>query len=232
MAKKDGKKVKIEIEKEEKEIEKNGKHSKIKKEAGRLKQKESPKNTTKSKTTETKKEEKEENKKTGDMEVVEKIHLKKKIPKDIQYEINKEILKNLFIATAIILLMCCFHLGFINIKKENFIIDLRFFSVLLLAIAIVLFEKSYKKDNGKYFINGTEILILAILTLFLPYFYFYCTDRLTRILVSISPAFFGIYYCIKGIVIEQRMRRKYKKENNDIQEIVKKDKKREEKKND
>ena len=230
MAEKDGKKVKIEIEKEEKEIEKKGKHSKTKKEAGR--RKESPKEMPESKTTETKKEEKEEDKKTGDMEVIEKIHLKKKIPKDVQYEINKEILRNLFIATAIILLMCSFHLGFINIKKENFIIDLRFFSVLLLAIAIVLFEKAYKKDNGKYFIHGIEILILAILTLFLPYFYFYCTDKLARSLVAISPAFFGVYYCIKGIIIEQKMRKQYRKENNDIKEIVKKDKKRREKKND
>ena len=231
MSEKDEKKVKIEIEKEEKETEKKGKHSKTKKEATR--REESQKEMTKSKTTETKKKEKEEYPKTGEMEVIEKIHIKKKIPKEYQYEINREILKNLLIATAIILLMLCFHLGFINIPKENFIIDLRFFSVLLLVISIILFEKSYKKDNGKYFVYGIEILILAILILFLPYFYFHCKDRLARILIAISPAFFGIYYCVKGIIIEHKMRKKYKKESNDIKEIVKKDKKkREEKKND
>ena len=53
-------------------------------------------------------------------------------------------------------------LGFINIKEEVYNVDLKVFSFITLIIAILLFERAYKKDSGKLCAFGIELSLIHI----------------------------------------------------------------------
>lgn len=120
--------------------------------------------------------------------------------------------------------MCLCHLGYLNINKQEFIVDLKFFACVFLGVAILLFEKAYKKDNTEFVIYGIEMFIMAVLLLFLPYIYFYSSLKILIIFVMV-PFYWGIYYCGKSIVIEYKMKKQYYKNISDVKEITKKERK-------
>ena len=154
-------------------------------------------------------------------ELKEDISLKarKKLPKEIKEKRNKAIIKNLIIGIAILLYFIVLNLGYINIVKDVFSIDLKVFSVILLSISIVLFEKGYKNDNEEIFFNGAEILVLAFITLIMPYI-MYEAPRNTSILVKLSFLYFVIYYIIKALFNARKVEKEYLA--SDAKEIVKK----------
>lgn len=83
------------------------------------------------------------------LQEIEKQKQEKKIlPKEQLDHIHKRVFTNLMIATVIIVYFIFIILGYVNIKREAFLIDLRVFSLAILLGAILLFEKSYQKDNG------------------------------------------------------------------------------------
>ena len=153
---------------------------------------------------------------------VKEIHTKKQLPGELQDQIKKIQFRNLTICIAIMALICTFHLGYFNIEKAEFIVDLKFFAIVVLLIAIVLFEKAYKKDKGALWIYGIEALVFASYILFLPYIYFY-SSTMIKAIFAISPLYFGVYYATKCIVIESRIKKEYYKNLSDVKEIVKKE---------
>ena len=149
------------------------------------------------------------------------IEEKKKIPKDVKDKINTRIFENLISAVLLLIYFTAIRLGMTNIATENYIIDLKVFSILLLALSIFIFEYAYKKDQDKMWLLGIEIMAVAIFTLYLIYMYsiFYATY--SEIVAFASIILLG-YYVIKILIINKRMKKAYIKSLRDIGEIVKK----------
>lgn len=160
-------------------------------------------------------------------EIVEKIEKdikeKKKMPREVQEKINKRIFTNILIACFIFIYFIFINLGFNNIEADAFLIDLKVFSMAILFTAILLFEKSYNKDDGIICIYGIETLVLAIITLISTYFFILMKDKFI-LLISLVSYFYGIYYVAKSIIIYKKMKNEYIKSLNDISEIVKEEK--------
>ena len=155
--------------------------------------------------------------------IEEEIKQKTTLPENIKEKIRKEILKNILIAIIIVVYFTFLILGSVGTIKNVRSIDFNIFSMLILGIAIYLFEVSYKKDNGKLALLGIESLITAIFTLFLPYIIFEL-DAINKKYYLIISGYVAVYYIIKCICISVRTRNKYMKQTSDISEIIKKNK--------
>lgn len=158
--------------------------------------------------------------------IEEVITMRKTVPKIEQEKIMKRINKNLLISLLFMGLVCIFHMGYINLESSMFVTDLKFFALISVLAAIILFEKAYKKNNGELCVFGIETLVFAILVLFLPYVYFYANITF-GVLIAFSPLYIGIYYTAKCIIIERRETKKYLKSLSDVKEIIKKNKRKE-----
>lgn len=167
-----------------------------------------------------KKKEKEKQKNIQKMEEV--IKDKKKIVNEYSKKINKTIFKNIIIAIIFVIYFYFIYLGAQNIESAVYLTDLKVFSIGLLIVSIIIFEYSYKKDNGGLCINGIEVLILAIITLFLIYIYSLCVSRTYTIVIISMLIACVIYFLIKSLVIYIKMKKTYYKSKDDIKEIVKK----------
>ena len=151
-------------------------------------------------------------------EIVQKIQIepdKKTISK-----INTNIFINILIATGVLIYFYFLNLGYINIEKAIFIMDLKVLGFANLAIAIIIFEIAYKKDTGKLAIYGIEALVLAIVTIYLINPYYYMPSEFKKIPV-LMPFAFLLYYVAKSIIIHIRGRKQYIKDLSDINEITK-----------
>ena len=93
--------------------------------------------------------------------------------------------------------------------------------MIILAIAIIFFEKGYKNDDDKKAIEGIEILVLAITTLTINHIVTKYKIELSIYNSTISYIF-SIYFILKGIVIYTKGRKKYADSLSDIKEIVQK----------
>lgn len=113
-------------------------------------------------------------------------------------------------------------LGFINIKDTVFIVDLKVFSFTVLIIAILLFERAYKKDSGTICIFGIETLVLSIATMILLYVNIQIPEKFLVIVNAIS-ILFAVYYVGKSIILYTREKKKYFMNN--MKEIIKKEEK-------
>ena len=153
-------------------------------------------------------------------EVEKEIKRRKKMPKELKDKMNKDVFRNLMFAIAIILYLVLLNLGFWKLDKEIFIKDTAIYSIASLAVTIILFEKAFKSENGRYAISGIEVLTASIFTYFIPYTYFHISD-VARKLWMLLPLAYAIYYTGKGIVIcikTKNMRQ------SDVKEIIKEEK--------
>ena len=143
----------------------------------------------------------------------------KTLPKEIDNIVNSIIFKNMIIAIIIMIYTYFLIMGFVNISSEKYIIDLMVFSILLLFLSIIIFEIAYKKDSGKLAINGIEVLVLAIVTFYLPYMYAYFHNDYNTIVILLGIVY-AIYYSTKSIISTKLEKRKYKKTSSDIKNIT------------
>ena len=155
--------------------------------------------------------------------LAEVIENKKRIPKDELKKLNNKVFENILIAIMVMLYLYFIILGSINIATDAFLTDLKVFSILTLLLAIILFEKSFEKSNRNLCIHGIEILVLAIVTLSSIYTYSLFVDKF-KLIIAISSFAFGIYYILKSIIIYIKLKKHYYKKENDIKEIIKKEK--------
>ena len=111
--------------------------------------------------------------KKSTIEKIEKeINEKTKLPNEVKEKIKKEVFTNIAVATVIILYLIFIVLGSVGSVKNVRVVDLNIFSILFLGVAIIIFEISYRKEDGKLAMYGIESLVVAIFTLFLPYIIF------------------------------------------------------------
>ena len=163
--------------------------------------------------------------KKSTIEKIEKeINEKTKLPYEIKEKIKKEVFTNIAIASIIILYFIFIVLGSAGSIKNVRAIDLNIFSILFLGIAIIIFEISYRKDDGKLAMYGIESLVVAIFTLFLPYIIFELNESNKKYYLM-SSIYIAIYYILKSIVIAVKTKNKHMNSNiSDVKEIVKKEK--------
>lgn len=155
--------------------------------------------------------------------IEEEINEKRKMPKEVKESLRKEIFTNIIICACLVAYFLFLFLGSVDKTKAVRVIDLKIFSTIYLATSIILFEMAYKKDNGKIAIHGIEILLVAIMTLFLPYIIFELDSKYQKIYYFVGE-YIAVYYVIKCICIAIIRRRKYSKDVSDIKEIIKKEK--------
>ena len=151
----------------------------------------------------------------------EQIRERKKIPKEYKKKINKQIILNIITLIIIAIYLSCINILSLYTDTEIYLKYLKVFSIILAIISVVYFEISYRKDNEKLFLYGSEILFLAIITLFSNYAYYIFFDTYNKILLGITIVFV-VYYIVKIFVVKIKMKKKYYKEQNDIKDITKK----------
>lgn len=161
-------------------------------------------------------ENKKENKKTKKKEKV------KKLPKEISQEILKKVFRNLLVAISIMLYFTILNVAFKTIKHERLIEDIKIFAGVFLIAGLIMFEKSYKEDKGKYFYTGIELLVISLHTLSIMHVINMFEYDFQLYLLT-SSYVFSIYFVVKATIIYTKGRKEYLDSLSDITEIVKKD---------
>ncbi len=155
-------------------------------------------------------------------EVKKDLKSKSKLPKEEEKKLSSVVFENLCVAIAVMIYLFFIILGFINIKEEIYNVDLKVFSFIILIIAILLFERAYKKDSGKLCAFGIETLFLSITTMGL----LYVNIELQHMFLSIAAIIsllFAIYYVAKSIYLYSKMKKKYFVDN--MKDIIQKEEK-------
>ena len=88
------------------------------------------------------------------------IEENKKIPKEIKEKINSRRFENIVFAVLILVYLFALNLGMTNIPTENYLTDLKVFSILLVFGTIILFEMAYKKDESRLWLHGIEVMVI------------------------------------------------------------------------
>lgn len=142
--------------------------------------------------------------------------------KEIDEKYIKEIWINIIKAIIVVGTFLLFNIAYSKINIEYFKRGIQIITIIFLFIAIYIFEKAYKKDNGKIAIEGIEILVIATGILTTQYI----TNRFNFRIKNYALAesyIFAIYFVLKSIVIYTQGRREIEKSLSDISEIVKKE---------
>ncbi len=151
----------------------------------------------------------------------EQIRESKKIPKEYKKKMRKQTILNVVTVLCMVIYLVSINILSLYLETETYLKTIKILSVILAGISIVYFELSYRKDNEKLFLYGTEVLIISMITLFSTYAYFIYFDTYNKIL-GIVAGILVIYYLMKILIIKSRMKKQYYKEQNDIKEIIKK----------
>ena len=155
--------------------------------------------------------------------VQKEISTKIKLPKEEKQKIYKKIFVNLLIALAILIYFIFLNLGYMRLEKEVFENDLKVFAVILICSTIYFIEKAYKTDRGTYLSYAIELFVLSVITLYMPYVYYY-HNSIAQFLFTTSAVYIFIYYAIKSIVIYVINKNRYISCRSDVKEIVKDEK--------
>lgn len=142
--------------------------------------------------------------------------------KEVKEKYLKEIYLNVLKAIITTLFFFILNLAYENVSSEHLSLGIEILTMIFLFIAIYIFEKAYKKDDGNLAIQGIEILILATYTLTSRHI----TNKFNfefKAYSAIASYIFAIYFVLKGIIVYTKGRREEAEELSDIREIVKKE---------
>lgn len=165
-----------------------------------------------------------ENKQEPTYDIVSLKEIKKvienKVNKEQKYNIAKKVFINIGIAIIMIIYLILILMGGKNIEQLILEKDVKIICLCILGIGIFILEKSYQKDNSECALNGVEVIFFGATNLCLVYIvklYFY---KLFNAILYIGSVVI-VYYVLKSIIMSIVYTRKYKKENSDIKDIVK-----------
>ena len=122
------------------------------------------------------------------------------MPKEISQKIWKKIFYQLLATIGIMLYFVVLNLAYVNMKEERLIGDIKVFAGTFLVIGIVMLEKAYRKESGKYVLAGVELLVLSLHTLSIMHVITLFQYDF-RLYLLTSSYVFSIYYVLKSIVI-------------------------------
>ena len=151
----------------------------------------------------------------------EQIKLNKKIPKEYRKNINKKVIYNVVLLVVILVYLISVDLSSLYMDTSVYLRIIKVISIVLATISIVYFELGYKKDNENVFLYGIEVFVIALITLFCCYAYELYFHNYNKILIIIATIV-AIYYLLKIIYINRKMKKEYFRSLNDIKEITKK----------
>ena len=152
----------------------------------------------------------------------QKIKEINKIPDEDMGKIYKNMFISVFTCAVVMFVFIFILIGQNNIPLENYIVDLKFFSIIAIAITICIFEYGYKMDSGFVALIGTESLIVWFIILSMHYVLKNNIFPYRSYLLSFMCAFI-VYYLIKTIIIYYNEKHKYRNTANDIKGIIEKD---------
>ena len=159
--------------------------------------------------------------KKSEIEEIEEIKKITKLTSEERNKIRKIFCDNIIISSDILLFFVSLMILPYLIQSSISVLICKTADMLLLLFAIFLFEKAYKDDDDMLAINGIEMLVMAIFTLFTPYGYI----RWSNVFLKLAGVYFTIYYIGKSIVLASIEKKKFMKSLSDIKEIVKKESK-------
>ena len=153
--------------------------------------------------------------------------LQNKVNDNQKQKVVKKVLINIGFAMAMIVYLIVVALATKNIELSILEKDLKIITLGILVLGIGVLERAYKKDNSQMAINAVEILVFGAINLCMMYaikINFIKLGDFKDVVNGIT--FIGSvvagYYILKSIIISVKNVRKFKKENNDIKEIIKK----------
>lgn len=146
--------------------------------------------------------------------------LETKVDKSQKKSMVIEILTNIFLAVIMVVYLAVI----IILSKNNASIDViekitKIASLVALFLGIVLLELSFQKDKAKIAMNAFEVIVFGGSSLFLVYIIKLYFGNLATAVKYITVGIIG-YYFLKSIIICVTSISKYKKDNNDIKDIV------------
>lgn len=150
------------------------------------------------------------------------ISTKIRLPKEERNKIYGKIFYNLLLAVGVLIYFIFLNLGYLKLQVDVFKNDLKVFAIILLGFTIYFMEKAYKADRGTYVVHSIELLVLSIITLYMPYVYFY-HNTTAKFLFTTSSVYLAIYYTIKSICIYIIYKYRYMHGVSDVREIIKED---------
>lgn len=162
---------------------------------------------------------KKEKQKVNEEEMAEKLEKARKMPAERKSKINKKIFVNIMWAIVATIYLILINLGSLNVEKAMFESDLKVFSLVILAITIIIFEKAYNKDSGSLAIFGIETLVIGIITLISIYVYILHYDMFKFVIGTISGITI-LYYFVKSIIILIKEIQSWKNNMSDVKEII------------
>lgn len=151
----------------------------------------------------------------------EDLSKNKKLTPELKKKIRRIFGKNIFIIGLILIYMALLTLAFYKMELNTLSTDLKVLSTGFLVFAIIKFEKGYKNDNEGIFLTGIELLVLAIITLFMTVLISTDEHFFQSTIMGIS-IFVAVYYILKSFVIRGKIRKQHKKQVSDVRDIIKK----------
>ena len=147
---------------------------------------------------------------------------KRKMPKEVSQKIWEKIFYQLLTTIGIMLYFVVLNLAYVNMREERLIGDIKVFAGAFLVVGIVMLEKAYREEKGKYVLTGIESLVFSLHTLSIMHVITLFKYDF-RLYLLTSSYIFSIYYVLKSIIIYIREKRIYSKGLSDISEIIKKE---------
>ena len=148
------------------------------------------------------------------------IDKKRELPDKIKDRISTDIFQNILAAIIIIGYLFAINVIYYNFENKMFEEYLKFFALGIIIFTIIVFEVSYRKKSLKFCFIGIELLICAVLSLYIPYIYLHTTKEL-RIGIMILPIGLVVYYAIKSILIFKQKKFSYQNNLSDVKEMMK-----------
>ena len=154
------------------------------------------------------------------LEAIEKERAKQKnISKVRKEKMDKNVLENLWFGIAFLFYFIFLNLGAMHIRTEVYVIDLKVFSLVAIAITIATYERAYQKDSGRIAIHGIELMLLAIITLVTLYMEQTYPTIVTNVLNAVA-VLYAVYFVMKSIIIHLEMKKIALKKASDIRKIT------------
>ena len=148
------------------------------------------------------------------------IEQKRKLPQNIKENIKTNIFHNLLAAIIILTYLATINVMYYKFKTSVFENWMKYLALGLIIVTVIDIELAYRKDSKKLALIGIELLLCAILSLYIPYIYLHTTEYL-RNCVMILPAIILIYYIFKSLIIFKKNQFVYQNNLSDVKEIVK-----------
>ena len=152
--------------------------------------------------------------------IEERLEKAKVLPQEVKEKIDRIFFLNNVVAIIIMFYFAIINYSYYKMRTEDFINVMKFFALAMGIFSVIIFERSYRKDNLKITLVGIETLVCGIVASFIAYIYVY-GQSIYRGFIMTIPIIFGAYYILKTIISYVIRKRKHRAESiTDIKEIM------------